>query len=320
MLNYNSLLKVNSSAKHTEQINHYYPYGGPWGNASTNQGFQPFKYNGKELDRVHGLDWYDYGARRYDPAYCMFTQMDPLAEQYPHLSPYAYCAGNPVNAIDPDGKSIWIVTGDNRLRYQDGSVLDNDTPLNSDEMPLYTQEVVIALNALRLSETGSSLITELQNSSNEFVIQNGIENGFSPSRISTAIANNPEMQGLSACLLGSNGSGGTITWNPTINQGGMQNNHSSTRPPFLGLGHELFHALDANRGNLYLTNNEKDIITGKVYKARYKGLDKTEWRACYGENLIRKELGIPLRIYYESAPPYGPKLINKKGQLLTYPR
>lgn len=66
----------------SKQINHYYPYCGPWGDASTNQGFQPYKYNSKELDRVHGLDWYDYGARRYDPAYCMFTQMDPLAEQY----------------------------------------------------------------------------------------------------------------------------------------------------------------------------------------------------------------------------------------------
>ena len=56
-----------------EQTNDYYAYGGPWGDTSYNQGFQPFKYNGrsalcdasrlkKELDRVHGLDWYDYGA------------------------------------------------------------------------------------------------------------------------------------------------------------------------------------------------------------------------------------------------------------------
>ncbi len=40
-----------------EQTNDYYAYGGPWGNTSTNQGFQPFKYNGKELDRVLGLDY-----------------------------------------------------------------------------------------------------------------------------------------------------------------------------------------------------------------------------------------------------------------------
>lgn len=94
---------VVSSEGAVEQKNQYYPYGGPWGDISTNQGFQPDKYNAKELDRVHGLDWYDYDARRYDPAIAQFTQMDPLCEQYPHLSPYAYCAGNPVNAIDPDG-------------------------------------------------------------------------------------------------------------------------------------------------------------------------------------------------------------------------
>ena len=88
---------------HVEQTNNYYAYGGPWGDTSTNQGFQPFKYNGKEYDHVHGLDWYDYGARHYDPAMARFTQMDPLSEQYPHLSPYAYCAGNPVKYIDPDG-------------------------------------------------------------------------------------------------------------------------------------------------------------------------------------------------------------------------
>ena len=106
----NNRVVVNDSCQ-VEQTNDYYAYGGPWGDTSTNQGFQPFKYNGKELDRIHGLDWYDYGARRYDPACAQFTQMDPLCEQYPHLSPYAYCAGNPVNAIDPDGRLIVFING-----------------------------------------------------------------------------------------------------------------------------------------------------------------------------------------------------------------
>ena len=39
------------------QRNDYYAYGGPWGDNASTQGFQPFKYNGKELDRMHGLDW-----------------------------------------------------------------------------------------------------------------------------------------------------------------------------------------------------------------------------------------------------------------------
>ena len=35
-----------------------------------------------------------------------FTTIDPLAEKYPSLSPYAYCNGNPVNFVDPDGRAI----------------------------------------------------------------------------------------------------------------------------------------------------------------------------------------------------------------------
>jgi hypothetical protein len=37
--------------------------------------------------------------------------MDPLAEKYYHLSPYAYCAGDPVNLVDPDGRKIYFADG-----------------------------------------------------------------------------------------------------------------------------------------------------------------------------------------------------------------
>ncbi len=64
---------------------------------------QNYKYNGKELDRMHGLNLYDYSARQYDPTTGQFTSMDPLCEKYYHISPYAYCAGNPVKYVDPTG-------------------------------------------------------------------------------------------------------------------------------------------------------------------------------------------------------------------------
>lgn len=70
---------------------------------------QPYKYNGKELDRMHGLDWYDYGARMYDAVLTGWTSIDPLAEDYYHVSPYAYCLNNPVNAIDPDGRDVYLI-------------------------------------------------------------------------------------------------------------------------------------------------------------------------------------------------------------------
>ena len=85
-----------------EQVNHYYPFGGLYGQ-STNGDTQRFKYNGKELDRMHGLDLYDYGARHYDAAIGRFTTVDPLAEKYYSISPYAYCGNDPINCIDPSG-------------------------------------------------------------------------------------------------------------------------------------------------------------------------------------------------------------------------
>ena len=63
------------------QEDHYYPYGGLMGE-STGGDVQRYKYNGKELNRMHGLDWYDYGARHYDATIVSWPTIDPLAEKY----------------------------------------------------------------------------------------------------------------------------------------------------------------------------------------------------------------------------------------------
>lgn len=86
-----------------EQVNHYYPFGGLYGDVCYNASFQEMKYNGKALDRMYGLDWYDYGARMFDSAVLSWWKMDPLAESTPYLSPYSYCGGNPVRRIDHEG-------------------------------------------------------------------------------------------------------------------------------------------------------------------------------------------------------------------------
>jgi len=72
-----------------EQMNHYYPFGALMAE-STQGATQRYKYNGKELDRIHSLNLYDYGARLYDSALGRWTSVDPLAEKYPESTPYAY--------------------------------------------------------------------------------------------------------------------------------------------------------------------------------------------------------------------------------------
>ena len=85
------------------ELNNYYPYGMPM---SSTASVQPYKYGGKELDRTNGLDMYDFHARHYDPIVPHFITMDELCEKYPSISPYAYCAGNPIRYVDPDGRKV----------------------------------------------------------------------------------------------------------------------------------------------------------------------------------------------------------------------
>lgn len=89
------------------QTSEYYPFGMTFAE-STSTDAQPYKYNGKELDTKGGLNLYDYGARHYEPALGRFMTMDPLAEKYYSISPYAYCAGNPLKYIDLKGDSVSV--------------------------------------------------------------------------------------------------------------------------------------------------------------------------------------------------------------------
>ena len=86
------------------QTLNYYPFGAQLCDGTTDSNVQNHKYNGKEFDGMHGLNIYDYITARWD-------RVDPLCEDYYPLSPYVYCLGNPVNAIDPDGNVVIPVHG-----------------------------------------------------------------------------------------------------------------------------------------------------------------------------------------------------------------
>ena len=66
-----------------------------------------------------GLDWVDYGARLKRGPH--WATIDPLAEKYPSISPYAFCAGNPINTIDNNGSKIIFINGMYGKSKQGGS-------------------------------------------------------------------------------------------------------------------------------------------------------------------------------------------------------
>ncbi|MDE6654082.1 MAG: hypothetical protein K2K37_06815, partial [Muribaculaceae bacterium] len=66
-----------------------------------------------------GVARYDYSARAYYAAIPRFDRPDALAGKYPHISPYAFCANNPVNVTDPTGNAInmWAINeSDKKLK------------------------------------------------------------------------------------------------------------------------------------------------------------------------------------------------------------
>ena len=85
-----------------------------------------YKYNGKrctersrsELEDEFGLEWYDYGARMYDPALGRFTCLDPLSDKFVHLSPYNYADNSPIANIDLWGLQAWYAADGNLITQQ----------------------------------------------------------------------------------------------------------------------------------------------------------------------------------------------------------
>ena len=79
----------------------YIPFGEAFVDEHTTRPSMPYKFNGKEQDEQTGLLY--YGARYYEPKECRFYGVDPLAEKYPNMGGYVYCANNPVRYVDLNG-------------------------------------------------------------------------------------------------------------------------------------------------------------------------------------------------------------------------
>ena len=99
---------VTDAKANITQFDAYLPYGELLVDEHSSSEEMPYKFNGKEFDQETGL--YYYGARYMNPVTSLWYGVDPLAEKYPNIGGYAYCAGNPIKLIDTDGRKIKGVT------------------------------------------------------------------------------------------------------------------------------------------------------------------------------------------------------------------
>jgi hypothetical protein len=220
-----------------------------------------------------------------------------MSDKYPSLTPYNYCAGNPMILVDPNGEEIWIAGGDgNSYRYENGKLFNKDGSEFTGERTGFLGKTTAALDKLSGTKMGSKLIGALQSNKNyKLDINSSTSSQFSPTgkEFETGNATN-----------------GLLAWNSNTSGGvPVEGNQYGCTDATIALGHELSHAYDN------MCNVPDAIIHDKYNKELIKG----EWAAVYRENAIRNELKFPLRTHYAkdgNAPPgqvigSGPAMLDK---------
>ena len=148
----------------------YWPYGQVLATGGTD--VTPFKFTGHERDSESGLDFMPF--RTYGSERLRFLQVDPAAEKYPGLSPYAYAANNPLTFIDVRGDTLDVGgmnDGQTALSYLH-SMVDEDTAKRITMGD--GGRVSFDTGGLDLSQdSGLELLNNMINSSEKFLFEVG---------------------------------------------------------------------------------------------------------------------------------------------------
>jgi len=236
-----------------KQVNNYYPSGTAMAEARTDQGVQPYKFSGKELDRTNAMDFYDFDARTFDPVLMRFWSPDPMAAKYFSISPFAYCANNPVRYIDPTGMDITIryITGYDLWRNPIRNGSWTFTGTNQDKAP------------------SNQLVQDFLTAYNYNVGNGGGESMY-------MLANSRDMTVTLTDAAGSdnNHNASFIRWDSRI---ASKTKEGYVESPATSLEHEMAHALDYlsdpdystrknTPDNQYGNQEERWVITGAEAK------------------------------------------------------
>ena len=266
----------------------YVPFGEVFVEERNNIWNTPYLFNAKEFDEETGL--YYYGARYYDPRVSLWISTDRFEEKYPNVTAYSFTANNPMKFLDINGDSLRIEDKKLSLLYISGNLYNQNGQKYDGKISGFMKKAVSALDVIRKGTEGENMISELQSSTNNFIIKKG-QSKFTAANnhkaYSNQFMNDPSVASTKEVLLKagidlSGGSGGVISWNP--NGSILATLNGGTISEETDLAHEMFHALDANRGLLD--------------KRSYNGLERSEWQAVYRENILRGQLNRPLRTYY----------------------
>ena len=225
---------------------------------------------GKERDSETGFSY--FGARYYDSDLMTgWLSVDPMSDKYPGLSPYAYCAWNPVRLVDPDGEEIMYKENGVTYVYRLGEDRNyyffkgNTNEKYSGKNSQYVNDLVVALGTLKEKPYGNDLVS---------FFEGNTENNVS----------------IYKTRYGNKANGINVYWNnknksdiPITPHGNYHPEFTKSKP-FVSLAHELAHV--------------KDLLILKDVAFNLLGEEKQEQNAMFVENNVRYEHNMVQRTYH----------------------
>ena len=158
-----SVRAITDGSGSTIEQNAYYPFGGrhTFGQTYAQTTTNRYKFNGKELQTIGGLDLLDYGARMYDTKTARWLVQDPLAEKYFPLGAYSFSGNNPVMNIDRDGKAWDVFVDVASLVYDVGSAIYNHAKGNHSLAKQNWVDVAIDAGSMIVPGVAAPMVKEL---------------------------------------------------------------------------------------------------------------------------------------------------------------
>ena len=106
-----------------------------------------------------------FGARYYSSDLSVWLSVDPMSGKYPSLSPYVYCANNPVRCVDPNGEEL--VVANNEESHND--ILSIVKECHRDRV-IFGDDGKISVNmeGLKTEDAGLELLSNMANSAKKF--------------------------------------------------------------------------------------------------------------------------------------------------------
>ena len=166
----------------------YMPYGETLLDLSHTHYETPYQFTGYEKDQETGLHYAE--ARYYDSWLSIFNSTDPMWYKYPHLSPYAYCANNPLRYVDPRGKEFdpasnkiaqktekevrakleSLPAGNDDVRNELNKTLDDIQRMRADKSTIYSYKITSSKDAQKRSINGPTTMNVGKNKKDKDLI------------------------------------------------------------------------------------------------------------------------------------------------------